>query len=530
LINREFTAAGVEPSSIGSLLLQLAEVSRKTSTPIKEVPGKLDQTIEEQKTISDHIQQMKKQTEETQREMQKILDEKGVVMENILKYLQIESELKPLGLKLTDLPQVINLVKNIISLGHDPIKIAETYASIDSVANKIKDLSIQVEDKEIRIKDLDREQQILRKSVEDLKAVKKSLDEIISLGFNEHLIGQLLDKLKQIAKDRSIPINMAAPQFVAHIIGQYDNLMGFEKMLKFQEERIHESERKVKDIQDNYEQIQTAYAEFKDAINSLILLRSKNIQDKDIIYWQTVFRDHPSLQPQMLTDSLREYGEMQAALAALRATDQAMKSQTQACAIEKEASVKEKLRLGQEIETLRKTQSEERNSYQVEMEKIRKDHQEYLRQVSKDVIEEASQKAFRAALDLKAKSSPLLPILKFENSGPLPKQEEIVRAVAHMIRMLLLHSTPPTGPLRTELEQIVEFIDKVKGGAGSGITSTSTITKDEDKEKSETELKASAMSDETKYTKEEDPQTVKTDATAKEEESVSSYTGIFRDI
>ena len=529
LINGDFGAAGVDPSLIGNLLLQLVEVSHKTNTPLDKVPDLLQELIQEQEAISNHIRQLKKQEEEEAKELQRILDEKGLVIENILSYVEVEKQLNPLGLTLLDMPKTINVVKNVTTLDFDPIKVAEFYSSIDSIAKKQEELRTQVEAKEARIKELDSDAVNIQKSIDDLNAVKKPLDDLVSLGFNEILMKQLIEKLKQAAQDNSLPFHVAAGHFIRHIIAHYDNIVGFENTLKFLEQQMNQTNQKLKNIQDEYEQTQTAHAQFTDALNSLQLLTSMGVRNKDILYWQAVFHDHPSLQPSVLTASLKEYGDIQEALVGLQSKYEAMKKQLQTYEIEKEVATKEKMRLTQEIDNLKKIESEERSRYQAQEEKARRDYQEHLKEISIDIIHKSTKAAFMAALDLKARSSPLLPIVKFENGGPEPDQDELMMALIYLIRMLI-ENPSSIGPLRTQLENILALIYYVQGSSRNKSSNIGNIAAGGNNEgtKVGTESEATAVSNSDTKTTTEKQQPAETDPANKDDGH--DYTGVFRNV
>jgi peptidoglycan hydrolase CwlO-like protein len=435
--------------------MQMLEISLKTKTPLEEVPDRLSSAIEEKESISREINTLKIQAANAKIEVDDILSKKKVVIENIDTCVQVENNLNPLGLTLTDLPKVIRLVKNMSNWGHDPAKVAKLFAYSDDLEKKNENLEGMVRDRQKLKKELDNNIGILNKFIYARQDLAMSLENLTSLGFTSEMMKELANKLRNIATARSLPLRNIATEFLSHIQKYYDNILGFEAVLSQLQKEV---EKKTREL----DAIQTDCAVYKEAIDSRIRLIGRSVQDKHLIYWSNLFNDYPSLQPHMLTDSLKKYCDIQTAVNNLKIVYENLEGTIESQKIELDSLQKKIKQLLLELEQIKKTIVEEKNLHMIEFFETLKRSREFLLQTSETTIIETARKAFLIALDFVPGNSPLLPILKYQNGGKLPEEKEVIIATSLLINLLLRY-LKHSDPLRTELERVANLIDEIQG-------------------------------------------------------------------
>lgn len=451
----EITSKGVAVSTIADPMLQLLQLSSKSNTPLEEIPDRLSDAIAQEKAISQNIEQLKVQLKDRQKELDDVLSQKRVVMQNIDICVQVEKDLKPLGLSLTDFPKVICLVNNMSTLGHDPTRVAALFSSIDNLENKKEELATHIKSQQALINGLSTQINNLHKSINGLRDLDMSLRKLASLGFDSTMMKDLADKIEQIAKDRSLPLQGAAMNFLIHVKQYYDNVLGFETVLSQLKKDI---DKKSKEL----DEIQTDCALYKEAADSRMMLMARLVQDRDLIYWSSVFRDNPSLQPQMLTDWLKEYSDLQTVVNKLKIAHDNLKTTIQTGNMELDTLLNKKQQVLLDLEQLKKTIAEEQSRRMTESAEMQRHSIEFLSRASETALTEATKQAFLKALDLVPVGSPLLPIFKYEKGGKLPEQKEVLIATYFLMRMLLRY-LESADPLRVELERVADLVDKKLG-------------------------------------------------------------------
>jgi DNA repair exonuclease SbcCD ATPase subunit len=467
VLGEELIARGIPANEAVDSMAQMAELAQRFGAQPEKVPDLLENALknlgETQAKISDAFNQF----EEVQKRLKSALDEMHTTRENIGKCVEVENKLKELGLSLSKIDDVINVVRNVEGLGQDPAKVAAAFASIDSLMKQRDALESEIKSAKGDVYKTTELTKKLQNELSSLEGLKKSLDTFVAEGFNQELLEELLKIVKDVAVQRSIPVHLAAGQFLVEVESDYNAILGFKRTLAMLQEELAK-------INKALAKEQTAFAEYKDAIESCTFLNKKGVQGKDLIYWHKVLEEHPKLSAEMLTECLRDYGDLKEAVISLEKTRKDLESKLHALNIDIEALQKEKIRATEDLENTRKTTSEELQQHKIKLEELKMQERELLQKMAMDVIQETTKKALLAGLTLRATNSPLLPIITSENGGPPPKVEELVIAGIHVLT-LLERTAGPSDPLTSSLPPVIAVLWKRLGGRGSGGSSTAAV-------------------------------------------------------
>lgn len=462
VVSELFQAAihiGLRPEQIAQLLLEVTELSSKFAIPLIDIPKALEDAEAKRSLVKGEAEELWRKYEDTNKELEKLLHKYSTTEENICKCVDAESKLKELGLTLLNLVEVITVIHNVKELGTDPAKVASVFSSISSLQTHKEKLTAEINAAEEKLRKTREETQTADAVLASRKTLKEFLDKFIALGFSQVMLEKLLQVIQKVAITRGIPFSQASGDFLSEVEGSYDTLKGFEETLATLRGRLTQVniELAVKE---------KAFAEYKDAVDSWQYLDKRGVEEKDLLYWQKVLRDHPTLTAEMLTECLRTYADFKTAILALEESHKISEIRKTKDKEEIEALQKEKERVISELEKLRKEAEETRQEEKRKFEQLREEHEKLHAKAVKDAIGEAVQKALLAGIELKAAPSPLLRIIKWENGSTIPTLEEKAAAAVYTIDMVRTEMDS-TDPLKSDLERL-EAALKLKVGKAGG--------------------------------------------------------------
>lgn len=445
-------AKGIPASKAADILSQMTELTNEFRAPLDKVPGLLEGALKRLREVEQKLTDSSNRYEEVQKRLNAALEEMSTTRENVGKCVEVENKLKALGLSLSKIDEAVNLIRNTETLGQDPAKVAAAFALFDSLQRERDAIKGEIESAKRNLQLMRDSIARLNSELSALAGMKAFLDKFIAAGFNEKMLEELLELLKDVALQRSIPTHLSAAFFLSEAESSFDHVLGYKRTLAdFEEKTLKASKDLAK--------AQTEFAEYEDATESLMLLREKGIQEKDLIYWHKVLRDHPRLSPEMLTECLRDYGDLKEALISLEAARKEQESKIGSLRIDIEALQEDKGRAERELKELRKTESEKLDQHIIQLEELQKQQRDLLVKMASEVLNEATKKALRAGISLQASKSVLLPIILSENGGPSPKSEELIIAGVYLLS-LLERDTNPSDPIRRDLAGVIGVLKK----------------------------------------------------------------------
>lgn len=459
-------AKGIPAKEVADSVAQITELAQGFGVRPEKVPDLLKEALERLDETKSKLLEASNKYEEVKKRLQSTLDAMHTTEENLCMCVEVEDKLKGLGLSMSKIDDVIKVVQNIEGLGYDPAKVAAAFASTDSLVKEKDMLESEIKSTEDSLGKLTESTRKLQAELSALDGLKKALDKFVATGFNQELLEKLLQILNDVAVERGIPVHVMAGHFLVEMEFGYNAVLGFRKTLTDLEDKLARTN-------GEYVKEQTQFADYKDAVDSLKTLAKKGVQEKDLIYWHKVLQDHPKLLPEMLTNCLRDYGDLKEAVISLENVRKDLESKRDSLRIDIEALQKDKARAAEELEKLRKTASEELQHHKSKREELEKAEQQLLEKMVLDVIQETAKKALVLGLTLRATKSPLLPIISSENGGSLPKLEELAIAAVYVLSLLERHVSP-SDPLRGDLAAPIAAIRKRLGGEGAA--SSSIIT------------------------------------------------------
>jgi hypothetical protein len=453
-------AKGMAASTVADILSQLTELSQRFSLPLEQVPGALESACKNLAETEGQISDRASELQKVQAELQSTYDDMHTTRENMAMFLEVESRLGGLGLSLAKIDDVVNVIHSAEKMGNDPVKIAAALASTNSLEERKEDLEAEIQSLQENLKNIEGETAAISTRLAGLRELQTFLDEFITLGFDQSRLQQLLGVIKEVAAQRAIPLPAAASAFLAEVKADYDLILGYTATLKGMEDR-------AKQVGEQLAKNETAFAEYRDAINSWMFLYEKGIREKELIYWQKVFHDHPDLSPEMLSESLRGYADIREAITSMGTIRDNLASTSLALRADIATLQKEKASAIEEIERARRRTADDERQRIERLQLLLKQEQELIIQSAAGAAREVAKKALLEGISLREANSPLLPVVSWENGGRVPQADELIRAGGYVLAMLE-RVLGPSDPLKADLANAVKALNKkLDGNSGS---------------------------------------------------------------
>jgi predicted nucleic acid-binding Zn-ribbon protein len=459
-------AKEMAPSVVATTLMQVSTLSQELEMPLDHVPETLKNAYNTLDEINAQITDKSSTLEHLRDDVQSALDEVHTTRENMALFLKVEEKLRALGLSLGRIDDIVNVINNVEKLDGDPAKMSAALAEVSSLQEQREALGADIEAKEEKARHMEEKIAAMNAQLATMNDMQTSLNAFVALGFTPDMLLDILEVIQSVAQRRSLPFNLASAAFMAEVKGGYESVSGFRAVLQNLQASIGIAQALLN-------QEQTKYATLRDSVNAVNFLHGNGVEEKDLLYWQKVFRDHPKLTREMLTASLRKYADLSEEIVAKEDLLKKLDSDVDRLKLASEYLSKENSRVAAQLAQAKETAAEEERQIHEKMERLSKQAQQILLEVSIDAVRQTAQNALLEGISLKAAYSPLLPIILWENKGPVPHLKDVFRA-ADFVLEVLKRILDPSDPLASDLENFVSALNKrIYGGSKSTATSNS---------------------------------------------------------
>jgi hypothetical protein len=227
-------AAGIPAVDAAQSVQRMLNLSAMAGgDPIHVILDRADKAREDEVRIAANIRQLKKQQEDAINETENTLKEKQIMKENIEEYIRVKSELRRFGLTLDDnLQKIINVFKNVESLGFDPVRVAEVFSSAEPIIIRSKQMAEEIKESENELKEY---KEMIQAAEIEARARSETLvllQQLYSMGFSPAALTVWINKIGEISTKRSIPLNLAGSYFTQEVERYYDDVLGFQNQLE----------------------------------------------------------------------------------------------------------------------------------------------------------------------------------------------------------------------------------------------------------------------------------------------------------
>jgi DNA repair exonuclease SbcCD ATPase subunit len=442
-LSSRVVAKEMAPNVVATTLIQMSNLSQEFEVPLDQVPETLRNAHTALDEISAHIAESSSKLKLLEQDLQSALDEVQTTRENMSLFLEVEEKLKALGLSLGKIDEITNVINNVEELDGDPVKLVATLATLGSLQEQREALEADIEAKEEKARSLEEKITAVSTELATLSDRQALLNEFEAAGFTLEMQQELLAIIKGVAGRQFIPFRLASAAFMTEVKAGYEPIRGFKAVL----ENLQTS---IRIAQVFLKQEQTRYVTFTDSVKAVDFLQGQGIGEKDLLYWQKVFRDHPQLTKEMLTASLREYADLSEEIIAKQDLLKKLDFDINRLKLASESLSKENIRVAAELAQAKETAADEERRFREKLEQLSKQERQLLFEVSRDVVRQATQNALLEGISLRAANSHLLPIILWENNGPIPQLKDVFIAaefVLGILKRLLDASDPLTGDL-----------------------------------------------------------------------------------
>jgi chromosome segregation ATPase len=362
-------------------------LSQEFEVSLDQVPEAFKEARTTLDEINARISESSSKLKQSEEELQSALDGVQTTRENMSLFLEVEGKLKARGLSLAKIDDIVNVISNVEKLDGDPAKMAAALAAVSSLQEQKEALEVDIKVKEEKARILEEKTAAISTQLATLSGIQAFLNEFEALGFTQDMLQELLAVVKDVAERRSLPVDLASAAFMTEVKAGYESVLGFKGVLENLQNRI-------KNTQALLNQAQTTYATLTDSVKAVNSLYSKGIEEKDLIYWQKIFRDHPHLTAEMLTTTLRDYADLLQAIFALQKIHKKLESEIEVLTRDIKAGYKEKARISAELEEAKRTADEEKRQLRENIEQLSKQAQQILFEVATDAGDKQRRRHF----------------------------------------------------------------------------------------------------------------------------------------
>ncbi len=297
---------GLPPDKLVNLAIQILHLLE--SIPLSQIPNYLEEKSKDKQKLEEEIKRLLGRKESTQLEYEKTLQKKKVTMDILQKFTHTEEILLEYDLSTEDIPNLVNALNNAQQLEYNANAIAEKISTIESLAEKEKELKnnlIVVQD-ELRM--LKHATFLLSQEINKHLLTLDVYDKLRSLGFGLNELKVLNNTIREIAISNNIDSSIAVKKFFEDLEKKND-LTKIVDELKQEKKRIEY----LIDSQFNNAQkfIESAGQEAKKNIADISYTFTQNLQAIQLRTLQTVKEEALTVTKSLNAEVKTQFKEIQ---------------------------------------------------------------------------------------------------------------------------------------------------------------------------------------------------------------------------
>src|SRR5215217_734866 len=281
------TSKNIPPETIVNISQQIVALGE--TIPFSQIPEYMQQKIEEKHRLEQEIRTLRETKLSAQNECDEALRSSSITIDTLHEYMRLrECLLEEYGLSIDDdtLPKLINVISNLKHSGYDAKTITKKLSNINNLQTREKELQSQVDAIEVRLKRAKQEYSAYEEKLTSHKHSLALYDELQNMGFGLKELKLLKYIVMEISKsNNNINPHHAFEKFFDDIKEQYDNKLGFERMIK-------EINNSLSQARQQHHNILLEYSQMKDTNDKLAELLAYGVTQDEIIYWTSILKGH----------------------------------------------------------------------------------------------------------------------------------------------------------------------------------------------------------------------------------------------
>jgi hypothetical protein len=297
------TSKNISPELIVKVSEQLATLDE--TIPVSQIPEYMQQKIEEKQHLEQEVKTLKERKMSAQRECDEALRSGRITIDTLHEYAYLRDFLEKSGLSIDhddedNLTKLTNVIYNLKHSGYDAKTITKSLSNINSLQTREQELQCQVDKMEGRLKRTEQDYSVTEGKLAYSKQTLAEYNELRNMGFGLKELKLLKSTVIEISTNNNIKPNHAVKKFFEDIKGQYDNKLGFERMLNEMNSSLLHAQRQ-------HHNISLEYSQKKDTNDKLAELLTYGVTQDEIIYWTIILKDH-KIEISSLHQDLVKYG------------------------------------------------------------------------------------------------------------------------------------------------------------------------------------------------------------------------------
>ena len=205
----------LQPDKLVELAIQVLDLLE--SIPLSQIPNYVEEKSKDKQRLEEEIKGLLERKASAQLECEEAVQKKNVTRDILQKFTHTEEMLVEYDLSTEDIPNLVNALDNAQQLGYDAHAIAEKISTIESLAEKEKELknNLIVARDELRM--LKHANFLLSQEINKHQSTLAVYDKLHSLGFGLNELKLLNNTIQEIAIANNIDSSIAVKKFFQDI-------------------------------------------------------------------------------------------------------------------------------------------------------------------------------------------------------------------------------------------------------------------------------------------------------------------------
>ena len=201
----------LQPDKLVELAIQVLDLLE--SIPLSQIPNYVEEKSKDKQRLEEEIKGLLERTASAQMECEEAVQKKNVTRDILQKFTHTEEMLLEYDLSTEDIPNLVNALNNAQQLRYDANTIAEKISTIESLAEKEKELenNLIVARDELRM--LKHATFLLSQKIDKHQSTLALYDKLQSLGFGLNELKLLNNTIQEIAISNNVDSSIAVKKF-----------------------------------------------------------------------------------------------------------------------------------------------------------------------------------------------------------------------------------------------------------------------------------------------------------------------------